>query len=105
MVDIRPEGMSHKIYLTEMETENIPLSPRDERIIDEVLQVFASMSAHDLELITTTDFVAREMSRRGNPCTEEEIVEGVKIIKGEKFSPDKILEMIARLRENGYHWN
>ncbi|MHB8125425.1 MAG: hypothetical protein ACYDEJ_07245 [Desulfitobacteriaceae bacterium] len=105
LVTIKPEGMSHKIYLTGMEAENCGLGSQKEKLIDEVLKVFASMSAHDLELLTTTDFVARELFRRENTCTDEEIVEGVMVIKGEKFSSEKIHEAITLLKENGYGWN
>lgn len=105
LVSIKPERMSHKIYLAGMGTENYALSSGTEKLIDEVLKVFASMSAHDLELLTTTDFVARELFRRQNTCTAQDIVEGVRTIKGEKFSSEKISEAIAQLRENGYGWN
>lgn len=88
-----------------METESITLSREDEKIIDEVLKAFASLSAYELELITTTDFVARELSRYGNKCTDQEIIEGVRIIKGEKFSSEKIHEAVLLLRKNGYRWN
>ncbi|NLI93040.1 MAG: hypothetical protein GX434_12875 [Peptococcaceae bacterium] len=104
LIDIRAEGMSHKIYLTGLEEESITLLPEDEKIIHEVLKIFASMPAHELELITTTDFVARELCRCGKPCTDQELVEGVKVIKGEKFSSEKIFEAISLLRGNGYRW-
>ena len=105
MIDIKPEGMSHKIHTTELEEENITLLPEDEQIINEVLKVFAPMSAHELELITTTDYVARDLSLRGNQYSDQEIVDGVKVIKGGKFSSEKIFDAISLLKGNGYRWN
>ncbi len=105
LIDIKAEGMSHKIYLTGLESDNYTLLPEEKKTIDEVLEVFASLSAHELELITTTDFVAREIARGGNPDSDQEIIEGVKVIKGEKFSPEKIAEAISLLRDHGYRWN
>jgi len=97
MVSIKPERMSHKIYLAAgVGTDNYALSSEDEKLIDEALKVFASLSAHDLELLTTTDFIARELFRRQNTCSDQDIVEGVRTIKGEKFSSEKIY---------GYGWN
>ena len=105
LVDIKAEGMSHRIHTTELEEENITLLPEDEQIINEVLKIFAPMSAHELELITTTDFVARDLSLRGNQYSDQEIVDGVKVIKGGKFSSEKIFEAISLLKGNGYRWN
>lgn len=64
-----------------------------------------NISAHQLELITTADFVARNLFQRGASCADQDIVDGVKILKGEKFSPEKIAEAITLLKENGYCWN
>jgi len=64
-------------------------------------------AVHSLEMqgITTTDYVARDLSLRGNQYSDQEIVDGVKVIKGGKFSSEKIFDAISLLRENGYRWN
>jgi hypothetical protein len=51
------------------------------------------------------DFVARELCRGGKTCSDEVIVEGVKKIKGTKFTNERIMQAIEQLRENGYYWN
>jgi len=60
---------------------------------------------HLLELITTTDYVAGELCRQGASCQDQAFVEGVQVIKGQKFSASKITEAIEQLRANGYKWN
>ncbi|NLU53279.1 MAG: SocA family protein [Clostridiaceae bacterium] len=107
VVEIIPDGMNHRICLTDLSdmVENGVFSPIEEETIESVLESFGSMSAFDLELITTTDFVARELCKTLKNCTENDIIDGVKKIKGEKFSCDKIKQAILLLRENGYQWN
>lgn len=105
LLSIKTEGMNHKIYPVDQEEDCIALLPEEEKIIDNILEIFGSLSAHQLELITTTDFVARNLYQRGIPCGDQDIVDGVKILKGEKFSPEKIIEAIALLKENGYRWD
>jgi len=106
-IEVVPDGMSHRIHLTELRdsTDNVLISQGDLKSIDSVLGVFGSMSAFELEIITTTDYVARELCRSENRCSDENIIEGVKKIKGDKFTIEKIYQTIALLRENGYRWN
>ncbi|NLI93055.1 MAG: hypothetical protein GX434_12965 [Peptococcaceae bacterium] len=87
---------------SDTEASAVALLPEEEKIID---HIFGSLSAHQLELITTTDFVARDLCQRGTLCADQDIVDGVKVLKGEKFSPEKICEAITLLKENGYRWD
>jgi len=107
ILEIIPDGMNHRIRLTDlsdmMESEKFSL--KDEQIIQNVLESFGPMTAFELELITTTDFVARELCKTLGNCTNDDIIEGVKKIKGDKFSYEKIKQAILLLKENGYHWN
>ena len=107
IVEIIHDGMNHRICLTDLSDiiENDTFSPADEQIIQSVLEAFGSMTAFELELITTTDFVARELCKTLGNCTNDDIIEGVKKIKGDKFSYEKIKQAILLLKENGYHWN
>jgi len=106
IVKIIPDGMSQRIHLTEISDmfESKTLSQADENIIESVLEVFGSMTPFDLEVITTTDFVARELYKSNKTCTDNIIIEGVKKIKGDKFSNEKIQGAISILRYNGYNW-
>lgn len=107
VIEIVPDGMNQRIYLTELVemVEAAELSPVDTQKIDEVLRAFGTMTAFELEVLTTTDFVARELCRGEKTCSDEVIVEGVKKIKGTKFTNERIKQAIEQLRENGYHWN
>lgn len=107
VVEIIPDGMNHRIRLTDLSdiVENETFSQMDEQIIQSVLESFGSMTAFELESITTTDFVARELCKIPGNCTNDDIIEGVKKIKGDKFSPEKIKQAIFLLKGNGYHWN
>ncbi len=106
VIEIQPDGLNHRIHLTGLDEtlEGIELSASEAGIVDDVLTVFGEMTAFDLEAITTTDFVARELCRKNNACNDAAIIEGVKGIKGEKFSDERIHQAISLLRENGYRW-
>lgn len=107
VIEIVPDGMSHRIHLTELSDmmESTALSQSDEQKIEDVLKTFARMNAFDLELIITTDFVARALCQSGKPCKDDDIIEGVRRIKGDKFSQEKMTQAIFLLRNNGYQWN
>jgi len=107
IVEIIHDGMNHRICLTDLSDiiENDTFSPADEQIIQSVLEAFGSMTAFELELITTTDFVARELCKTLGNCTNDDIIEGVRKIKGDKFTNEKITQAILLLEKNGYHWN
>lgn len=100
-IEIAPDGVTHRIYLTELSdmVEHETFTQADQQKIESVLKAFGSMTAFDLELITTTDFVARELCKGGNSCTDVHIIEGVKKMKGDKFSDEKISQAISLLRE------
>jgi uncharacterized protein YwgA len=107
VIDIVPDGMSHRIHVTELSDmmESTTLSQTEEQEIEDVLRTFGRMTAFDLELITTTDFVARALRQSGKTCMDDDIIEGVRRIKGDKFSQDKMTQAIIQLRNNGYQWN
>ncbi|HEY8462948.1 MAG TPA: Panacea domain-containing protein [Bacillota bacterium] len=107
VLEIIPDGKTHRISLT----ENVNLIDEDEseafdadqlRKIDEIISKFANKSAYDLEALSTTDYVAQQLQTNGNSGDQESIVKGVRKIKGDKFSPEKIEETIAALKEEGY---
>ena len=107
VIEIVPDGMSQRIHVTELSEmmESIALSETDEQKIEDVLRTFGRMTAFELELITTTDFVARALRQSGKPCKNDDIMEGVRRIKGDKFSQEKMTQAIWLLQNNGYQWN
>lgn len=107
LIDIVQDGMTHRIQTTELYDieEGNHLTESEIGTINNVLDKFGSMSAFDLELITTTDYVAREIQRSKEMCNIESIVEGVLRIKGDKISIDKIKQAIDTLTKNGYLFN
>lgn len=107
IIDIVPDGMTHRIHTTDLydTTGDTYLTVNDMKKVADVLDSFANMSAFELEIITTTDYVAREICLSGNMCNNENIIDGVKRIKGDKFTIEKINKAITILCENGYKWN
>lgn len=107
VVTIISDGMTHQISLTEdaglIREEEVEILDKEQlQKIDEIIAKFATKSAYDLEAITTTDYVAQQLKANGGLWDQDSLVEGVRKIKGEKFSQEKIEEAIAILKEEGY---
>jgi|SRR5690554_5998768 uncharacterized protein YwgA len=107
VLSIIPEGMTHQISLK----EDADLSGREEtevfseeqlQKIDEVIAKFAGKPAYDLEVITTTDYVAQQLKANGESWENDNLIEGVRRIKGDKFSKEEIERAIAILQAEGY---
>mgnify|MGYP000906298846 CR=1 FL=1 len=104
---INPEGQTHQILLTEnddliWEEEEETLSEQELPIIKDIITKFATKQTYDLEVITTTDYVAQQLKANGEPWDQDSLVEGVRKIKGDRFTREKIEEAIAILKEEGY---
>jgi len=98
MLDIDKSSRGHTIRLIDEEIiDNVFLQEEKEKI-KEVLDAFPIQSAFELEVITTTDFVANNTSDND----ENIILEEVKAIKGEKFTDEKIKNAVSVLKEQGY---
>ena len=107
VLKINTEGMTHQIVLTEdggliWEGEEETLSGEELPLFEDVIAKFAAKSAYDLEIITTTDYVAQQLKANGESWDHDSIVKGVKKIKGDKFTQEKIEEAIAILQKEGY---
>lgn len=77
------------------------LSQGDKKIVSEVLDKFKNRSALELEGITTLDYVACSLSTKGN-VDDTKIINGVKRIKGTKFSDNQLHNYLNILKECGY---
>src|SRR5690606_835352 len=83
------------------EEEEETLSEQELPIIKDIITKFAPKQTYDLEVITTTDYVAQQLKANGEPLDYDRIIAGVKRIKGDKFTREKIEEAIAILKEEG----
>ena len=81
------------------EEEEETLSEQELPIIKDIITKFAPKQTYDLEVITTTDYVAQQLKANGEPLDYDRIIAGVKRIKGDKFTRGKIEETIAILKE------
>ena len=84
------------------EEEEETLSEQELPIIKDIITKFATKQTYDLEVITTTDYVAQQLKANGEPWDQDSLVEGVRKIKGDRFTREKIEEAIAILKEEGY---
>lgn len=107
IVKLKRQGLSSLIIPNSIqdlliEEDVHQLSPMDLRVIEYVLDNFAGKSPKELELITTTDFAAKEITRKKGYATREDIINGVILIKNTKFSASEIENAINLLAEYGY---
>lgn len=78
------------------------LSEEESEIVDEVLATFSKKSPGQLELLTTADFVYQDLVNRGVTPSDQKLIDGVKKIKGGKFTEKSIESSIRCLKETGY---
>lgn len=68
------------------------------KIVDSVINEFADDTPSELELLSTSLFVAKH----SNSKTKEDIIFGVEKIKGSKYSKEQVNESIERLIKNQF---
>lgn len=90
---------THIIHLGEVAIEGA-LDEQDQRTVDFVMNHFAKKSAHELEAITTIDYVANTMLK--GQGRDPEIIHQVQQIKGSKFSPAYLSDCLHTLKSLGY---
>ncbi|MGL4209347.1 MAG: hypothetical protein ACRCTY_08165 [Candidatus Adiutrix sp.] len=95
IIAIKKEKMSHHIKMSKRKRIN-PLKPLENDILDSVFTAFLGKSPHQLEIITTTDFVAHVILNNDN-LSAKTIEDEVKKIKGKKFTTDEIQSSIKIL--------
>lgn len=96
---IDTSGATHIINLGTSPIDGV-LEDSEQKIVDFVLGKFATKSAHELEAITTLDYVAKVILQGSG--TDTEIVKKVMQIKGSKFSSDYLVSSLYLLKQNGY---
>ncbi len=98
MLEIDTSGKTHKLKVLNM-PEN-PLSAAEKDILADIKAKFATKTPLELEVLTTTDYVAHHLLDSNN-CSQSAIIARVKSIKGNKFSESQIADSIAQLRADG----
>lgn len=98
-LNIDTSGSTHIIRLGDVAIEGTLEQP-DQQKVDFVMENFSKKSAHELEAITTIDYVAAVMLKRQG--SDHEIINKVKQIKGSKFSQEYLSDCLNTLKHSGY---
>lgn len=98
-LNINTSSTTHIIHLGEVPIDGT-LDEEQQKKVDFVLDNFSTKSAHELEAITTIDYVAVEMLKsKGN---DKEIIDKVQQIKGTKFSREYLADSLKTLKRLNY---
>lgn len=98
-LSIDTSGTTHIIHLGDVKVEG-KLEKKEQEKVDFVLENFSKKSAHELEAITTIDYVAVTMLKRQG--TDQEIINKVQQIKGTKFSQEYLIDCLNTLKTLKY---
>ena len=99
-IDIDTTKKTHTISCNTTMEEIAPLKPKDQEIIDLVLTNFCGKTALELEAITTIDYVKNSLLK--SSVDDSEVIQTVKIIKGNKFSEEYLLKELEALKEYNF---
>lgn len=98
-LNVDTSGPTHRISKGDIAIEGT-LNDEDQRKVDFVLEKFLPRTPHELEAITTIDYVAVTMLKdKGN---DEEIIERVQKIKGSKFTSTELRTWLTTLKALEY---
>ena len=98
-LSIDTSGSTHIIRLGESAIEG-ELTLEAQGKVNFVIEKFASKSAHELEAITTLDYVATSIIKGAR--SDEEIIDKVMQIKGSKFSKSYLRDSLKVLKQCSY---
>lgn len=98
-LNIDTSGVTHIIRLGDSKIEGT-LNEQDQKDVDFVMEAFSEKSAHELEAITTIDYVAAKMLKEQG--SDQEIINKVKQIKGTKFSEEFLSDCLGTLKQLKY---
>ena len=99
VIEIDTSGMTHIIKERKQITDGT-LNTADASIVDFVLRNFLGKTALELEALTTLDYAATTILK--NSYSENDILDHVMKIKGEKFSREYLTHELEILRSTGY---
>lgn len=98
-LNIDTSGSTHIIRLGDIAIEGT-LDAQEQQKVDFVMENFSKKSAHELEAITTVDYVATTMLK--GKGSDQEIINKVKQIKGSKFSQEYLSDCLDILKHLKY---
>ena len=75
-------------------------SEEEERKVNYIIDSFCDMSAAELEALTTSDYVATSILK--DISNDKDIVDYVKIIKGDKFPDDLLYGSVKKLHNHNF---
>lgn len=102
VIDIDTTGRTHTVSVIDLsKCEGSGLSAEDRKTVDQVIEIFGNKSAFELEGITTLDYVACKLTD-GDRKSDIDIINGVKRIKGTKFSDTQLNQYLETLKEYSY---
>lgn len=96
-IEIDTSSMTHVIKSGNVRPEGTLLE-EEQRIVDEIIQTFASKTALELEAITTLDYAATTILN--SEASDDDIVEQVLRIKGGKFTREYLKRELDILQKN-----
>ena len=76
------------------------LNATDSSVVNYVLDNFLGKTALELEALTTLDYAATTILK--GKCSDEDIVNEVVKIKGEKFPKEYLSRELVTLKQTGY---
>ncbi len=98
-IDINTTGVTHTIHIKEV-SEYDALTEKEKDAVSYVINMFGKKSALELEGITTVDYIACSFEQE--EVDDLKIIEGVKRIKGTKFTGEQLFEYLSVLKEYGF---
>ncbi len=107
-IEMNVDGLTWRIHTTGMsgdlaeESGYNDFGEPERAIIGYIVENFAGLSAKQLELLTTTDYVANKIGKERDTPPDTVILDGVKRIKDDKFSDEEIIDAIHELRKHGF---
>lgn len=101
IVNIDTSGRTHIVRVLDSSLcEGATLSPEERKIVEYVINEFGNKSAFELEGIATLDYIACNLPP-GNQ-SDTDIINGVKRIKGTKFSEQQLKQYLEILKTHQY---
>lgn len=102
IIDIDTSGRTHIVRVIDSsKCKGEGVSLEGKKMVEEVIRNFGNKSALELEGITTLDYVASNMSDTDKK-SDTDILNGVKRIKGTKFSNPQLSQYLEILKEYQY---
>lgn len=102
IIDINTAGRTHTVSIIDSsKCEGEELSSEDKENVEYVISIFGKKSAFELEGIATLDYVACNLAGSDGK-SDIDIINGVKRIKGTKFSDAQLFQYLEMLK--GYKY-